>query len=89
MQQMINEMNILSTTAMGTLETVKLIPGYDRAIEFLKKKLKNRKRKTKMELSNKILSDITVYMKYAKFVPELNRRETWVELVDRNKGYAY
>ena len=25
-----------------------------------------------MELSNKILSDITVYMKYAKFVPELN-----------------
>jgi len=36
-QQMINEMNILSTTAMGTLETVKLIPGYDRAIELLKK----------------------------------------------------
>ena len=39
-----------------------------------------------MELSNKILSDITIYMKYAKFVPELNRRETWVELVDRNKA---
>ena len=39
-----------------------------------------------MELSNKILSDITVYMKYAKFVPELKRRETWVELVDRNKA---
>jgi len=37
-----------------------------------------------MELSNKILSDITVYMKYAKFVPELNRRETWEELVTRN-----
>ena len=37
MQQIINEMNILSTTTMGTLETVKLIPGYDRAIEFLKK----------------------------------------------------
>ncbi len=37
MQQMINEMNILSTTAMGTLETVKLMPGYDKAIEFLKK----------------------------------------------------
>ena len=36
-QQMINELNILSTTVMGTLETVKLIPGYDRAIEFLKK----------------------------------------------------
>ena len=39
-----------------------------------------------MELSNKILSDITVYMKYAKFVPELNRRETWDELVTRNKN---
>ena len=39
-----------------------------------------------MELSNKILSDITVYMKYAKFVPELNRRETWEELVTRNKN---
>ena len=36
-QQIINEMNILSTTAMGTLETVKLIPGYDKAIESLKK----------------------------------------------------
>ena len=39
-----------------------------------------------MEISNKILSDITVYMKYAKFVPELNRRETWEELVTRNKN---
>jgi ribonucleoside-diphosphate reductase alpha chain len=37
-----------------------------------------------MELSNKILSDITVYMKYAKYVPGLNRRETWEELVSRN-----
>ena len=37
-----------------------------------------------MEISNKILSDITVYMKYAKYVPELNRRETWEELVTRN-----
>jgi ribonucleoside-diphosphate reductase alpha chain len=38
-----------------------------------------------MNISNKILSDITVYMKYAKFIPELNRRETWHELVTRNK----
>lgn len=37
-----------------------------------------------MDVSQKILSDITVYMKYAKFVPELNRRETWEELVTRN-----
>jgi len=37
-----------------------------------------------MELSNKILSNITVYMKYAKYIPELNRRESWYELVTRN-----
>ena len=33
---------------------------------------------------NNILSDITVHMKYAKYIPELNRRESWTELVDRN-----
>jgi ribonucleoside-triphosphate reductase len=37
-----------------------------------------------MDISNRILSDITVYMKYAKYIPELNRRETWQELVTRN-----
>ena len=39
-----------------------------------------------MNISNKILSDITVYMKYAKYIPEWNRRETWEELVTRNKN---
>jgi len=39
-----------------------------------------------MELSNQILSEITVYMKYAKYIPDLNRRETWNELVTRNKN---
>lgn len=38
-----------------------------------------------MELATKILSDVTVHMKYAKFLPEKNRRETWEELVTRNK----
>ncbi len=38
-----------------------------------------------MQIEAKILSDITVFMKYAKFNPELNRRENWKELVDRNK----
>ena len=37
-----------------------------------------------MDISQGILSDITVYMKYAKYRPELNRRETWEELVTRN-----
>ena len=38
-----------------------------------------------MDISQKILSDITVFMKYAKFQPQKNRRETWEELVTRNK----
>ena len=36
-----------------------------------------------METSNKILSDITVFSKYAKYIPTLQRRETWDELVTR------
>ncbi len=39
-----------------------------------------------MNLSNKILSDITVYMKYAKYIPETKRRETWEQLVGRNEA---
>jgi ribonucleoside-triphosphate reductase (thioredoxin) len=36
------------------------------------------------DLSKNILSDITVYMKYARYLPEKSRRETWDELVARN-----
>jgi len=39
----------------------------------------------KMELSSEILSDITVYMKYARFLEDKDRRETWEELTTRNK----
>ncbi len=39
-----------------------------------------------MDISQEILSDITVHMKYGRYIPELQRRETWSELVDRNKG---
>jgi ribonucleoside-diphosphate reductase alpha chain len=38
-----------------------------------------------MDVTQSILSEITTYMKYAKYVPEKNRRETWHELVTRNK----
>ncbi len=38
-----------------------------------------------MHVTNKILSDITVFSKYAKYIPTLSRRETWEELVTRNK----
>lgn len=36
-----------------------------------------------MDLGLKIMSDLTVYSKYAKYVQELNRRESWDEIVDR------
>jgi ribonucleoside-triphosphate reductase len=38
-----------------------------------------------MELANEILSNITVHMKYAKYLPKKKRRETWRELISRNK----
>lgn len=38
-----------------------------------------------MNLPQQVLSDITVHSKYAKYIPELNRRETWEEIVTRNK----
>jgi ribonucleoside-diphosphate reductase alpha chain len=37
-----------------------------------------------MELQQKIMSDITVHMKYAKYNPEVSRRETWDEICNRN-----
>ena len=37
-----------------------------------------------MDLTSSILSDITVHMKYARYVEELGRRENWNELVSRN-----
>ncbi|KKL26183.1 hypothetical protein LCGC14_2397850, partial [marine sediment metagenome] len=39
-----------------------------------------------MELSTSILSDIVVFLKYSKFISILGRRETWEELVSRNKN---
>ena len=39
-----------------------------------------------MELNQHILSDLIVYMKYARYLPELNRRETWEEICQRYEG---
>ena len=36
------------------------------------------------DISLKVLSDIIVYMKYARFIEDKNRRETWNEIIDRN-----
>lgn len=37
-----------------------------------------------MDISQELLSDITVHMKYARFLPKEQRRETWEEIVTRN-----
>lgn len=39
-----------------------------------------------MDLGSQILSQITVFSKYAKYIPELKRRETWSEIVDRYRN---
>jgi ribonucleoside-triphosphate reductase len=38
-----------------------------------------------MDVSQKILSDLTVFMKYSKYSASKERRETWEELIERNK----
>lgn len=38
-----------------------------------------------MNKENEILSDITVFTKYARYLPEEMRRETWDEICERNK----
>lgn len=37
-----------------------------------------------MEISAKILSDLTIHAKYAKYIKKLKRRETWEEICERN-----
>jgi ribonucleoside-triphosphate reductase len=37
-----------------------------------------------MLLEANILSEVTTYLKYAKFLPEKHRKEVWTELTDRN-----
>lgn len=36
-----------------------------------------------MDRGLKLLSDLTIFSKYGKYIPELERRETWDEIVDR------
>ncbi len=46
-QQLINEVMNLRELSVGTYETVKLLPGYDEAIETLKSNLAKEKEKDK------------------------------------------
>ncbi len=36
-----------------------------------------------MEINQRILSDLIIYMKYSRYVPELQRRELWSEICER------
>ena len=38
-----------------------------------------------LDISQQILSEITVHMKYARYLPNEQRRETWNELITRNR----
>ena len=38
-----------------------------------------------MEVQNKALSEYNIFTKYAKYINEKNRRESWDEICDRNK----
>ena len=49
-KQLLDENAYLKDLSVGTLETVKLMPGYDEAIEQLKTKLKEDGEKKKMEV---------------------------------------
>jgi len=39
-----------------------------------------------MDLGRKLLSDVTVFSKYSRYMPEKQRRETWHELCYRNRN---
>jgi len=47
MQHLLNELSNIRDLAIGTLETLKLIPGYNDAIEKIKKDITEKSSKTK------------------------------------------
>jgi len=58
MQQVINEISHLRELGVGTLETVKLLPGYEDAINELKNKMEEEvKQKQKVKQNGTIESD--------------------------------
>ena len=51
-QYMINEMNHLKELGVGSLETIKLMPGYDNALKHLKKDLEKQAEEKKHASQN-------------------------------------
>jgi len=59
MQQMINEISNLRELSVGSLETIKLMPGYEDAIEKLKNKMEeNVEQKKKAKENGAIKQDL-------------------------------
>jgi hypothetical protein len=57
-QQLISEITHLRELSIGTLETIKLMPGYEDAIEALKKQMENNvKEKQKAKKNGAIKQD--------------------------------
>ena len=52
-QQLLSENTYLKDLSVGTLEAVKLMPGYEEAIEQLKEKIKEES-ETKLDLGNDV-----------------------------------
>ena len=52
-QQLLSENTYLKDLSVGTLEAIKLIPGYEEAIEQLKEKIKEES-ETKLDLGNDV-----------------------------------
>jgi hypothetical protein len=51
-QHILNDQTQLNDLAIGTLETLKLMPGYEKAIEFLKKEITNKENKDGVKQQN-------------------------------------
>ena len=52
-QQLLSENTYLKDLSVGTLEAIKLMPGYEEAIEQLKEKIKEES-ETKLDLGNDV-----------------------------------
>jgi len=57
MQHLLNELSNIRDLAIGTLETLKLMPGYNEALEQIKNKITEKSSKTEKAKSLETTSD--------------------------------
>lgn len=58
-QALINEMTRIQELSVGTFETVKLMPGYNEAIEILKKEVESKVEQDKKEKADGVIESDT------------------------------